>query len=65
MAYSVEVELPVKQVLNKDVRFIIRSDNAKLGELLISKGGVDWYPVNKQTAITMTWKQFARLVESG
>jgi hypothetical protein len=65
MANQVEVELPVKQVLNKDVRFIIRSDNAKLGELLISKGGVDWYPVNAKTAITRTWKQFARLVESG
>ena len=64
MAYSVEVELPVKQVINKDVTFIIRSDDNKLGELRISKGGVDWYPVHAKTAVTKNWKQFARLFES-
>jgi hypothetical protein len=65
MAYSVDIDLPTKVVLNKDVRFVIRSDNAKLGEFLISKGGIDWYPANKKTPITKTWKQFDRLMQSG
>ncbi len=65
MAYAVEVDLPAKLVLNKDVRFVIRSDDAKLGELLVSEGGIDWYPVNKKTPVTKNWKQFARLMQDG
>ena len=64
MAHSVEVELPVKQVINRDVTFIIRSDDSKVGELRISKGGVDWYPARAKSPVTKTWKQFARLFES-
>jgi hypothetical protein len=30
--------------VNADARFIIYSDNEKLGELLISHGSLDWWP---------------------
>ena len=42
--HEIEVELPAKVVLHKDVRFTIRSDGAKLGELHISKGSIDGFP---------------------
>jgi len=64
MAHSVEIELPINQVINKDVTFIIRRHDTKVGELRISKGGVDWYPAHAKRAVTKTWKQFARLFES-
>ena len=62
--HAIEVELPPKVVLHKDVRFTIKADGAKLGELRISKGSVDWLPANKQIPISLTWEQFARLVQS-
>jgi hypothetical protein len=62
--HEIEVELPAKVVLHKDVRFTIRSDGAKLGELHISKGSIDWLPANKQLAISLSWEKFADLVES-
>jgi hypothetical protein len=62
--HVIEVELPAKVVLHKDVRFTIRSDGAKLGELHISKGTIDWLPANKQSAISLSWEKFAELVES-
>ena len=62
--HDVEIELPAKVVLHKDVRFTIKSDGVQLGELRISKGGLDWRPANKQAYISLTWEQFARLLES-
>jgi hypothetical protein len=63
--HVIEVELPAKVVLHKDVRFTIKSDGAKLGELHISKGAVDWWPANKKSKVSFTWERFARLLESG
>ena len=35
--HDIEIEIPPKVVLNSDVRFVVRSDGQKLGELLVSK----------------------------
>ena len=42
--HDIEMEIPPKVVLNSDVRFVVRSDGVKLGELLVSKGSVAWIP---------------------
>ena len=63
--HEIEVEVPAKVVLHKDVRFTIKSDGAKLGELRISKGSIDWRPGNKQKVIRMAWERFDRLMQDG
>jgi hypothetical protein len=62
--HDIEIELPPKVVLHKDVRFTIKSAGAKLGELRISKGSVDWWPANKQSPVSLSWEKFAQLLES-
>lgn len=63
--HEIEVEVPAKVVLHKDVRFTIKSDGTKLGELRISKGTIDWRPGNKQKVIRMGWERFDRLMQDG
>ena len=33
-------------------------DGDKFGELHISKGTIDWYPLNAKIPTKLTWKQF-------
>ena len=49
--HDIEIEIPPKVVLNSDVRFVVRSDGEKLGELLVSKGSVAWIPGHSPQAI--------------
>lgn len=50
---------------NSDVTFVIHSDGEKLGELLISRGTVDWWPAHSKTRrASLSWEQFARLMET-
>lgn len=61
--HEIEVDIPARLVLHKDVTFTIWSDQQKLGELRISKGTIDWKPANKQTTIKKSWEQFDRLMQ--
>jgi hypothetical protein len=59
--HDVEMSIPTtKVVLHADVVFEVRSDGDKLGELRISKGTIDWVPVNAKLPIRLTWEQFDR-----
>jgi hypothetical protein len=44
--HNVTVDLPTRFVLHSDVTFVVWSDEAKLGELQVSKGSIDWVPGN-------------------
>ncbi len=61
--HRVEVVQPPKRVLNSDFTFVVYSDDAKLGELRISKGTVDWRPGRGKKVIKKSWEQFAVLME--
>ncbi|MSQ41703.1 MAG: hypothetical protein EXR65_01505 [Dehalococcoidia bacterium] len=61
--HRIEIELPAT-ILHKDARFTVYSDGAKLGELHVSQGTIDWKPVSRQRPIRHTWERFARLMES-
>jgi len=62
--HDVSFEIPQKFVLSKDVTFEIKSDGAKLGELLISKGNIEWVPANNSVKKRrLTWERFASLME--
>lgn len=60
--HDIEVEIPPRLVLHKDVSFVIKSDGLKLGELRVSKGTIDWRPGNKRKVVSLTWEQFDRLM---
>jgi hypothetical protein len=63
--HDIEVEIPPRLVLHKDVSFVIKSDGLKLGELRVSKGTIDWRPGNKRKVVSLTWEQFDRLMREG
>ena len=64
MAHEVVLDIATKFVLHKDVKIEVKTDEGKLGTLLVSKGNIEWLPagnhVNKKR---MTWKSFAKLIE--
>lgn len=65
MAHEVTLDIASKFVLNKDVKIEVRTDEGKLGTLLVSKGNVEWLPAgNSVNKKRMTWKKFAELIES-
>jgi hypothetical protein len=50
--------------VNTDAELVARSDGAIIGRLLVSKGGVDWWPANAQKRhYTMTWEKFRDAME--
>lgn len=50
------------EVVNADLVIEVRSDDDKLGELRLSKGSIDWVPSHHQTAISLPWEQFDRIM---
>lgn len=58
-----EVQQPAKQVLNADLSVTVYSDGMALGELLISRGSIEWRPAGRQKTSRWTWEQFAQLME--
>jgi len=65
--HEVNLNLHTKVVAHKDVELEVRSDGAKLGTLLISKGNVEWLPANNSVRkYRMSWEKFAAfMVEHG
>lgn len=64
--HRVDMSFPKKpiDIGKSDVRMAVYSNDSKLGELGISKGGVTWWPVNRTyPSKDITWEQFAKLME--
>ncbi len=62
--HEVSFEIPQKFALAKDVVFEIKSNETKLGTLLISKGNVEWIPANNSVKKRrLSWEKFAELME--
>ena len=65
MAHEVTLNINSKFVLNKDIEVEVKTDEGKLGTLLISKGNVEWKPVgNSRNKKRLSWTKFAALLES-
>jgi len=60
--HEVTVEIPTGIVLHSDVKFVVRSDDERLGELQVSKGTIDWIPGNARTRYRMGWERFHELM---
>ena len=65
MSHEVRARMDTKVVTNKDLEIIVRTNDGKLGTLLISRGNVEWLPkgnhVNKRR---LSWQKFAQLMEA-
>lgn len=64
MAHEVRVKIDTAVVGKKDFEIVVKTDSAKLGTLLISKGNLEWLPkgnsVNKKR---LSWAKFAEFME--
>lgn len=64
MAHEVTLDIATKFVLHKDVKVEVRTDDGKLGTLLISKGNIEWLPAkNSVNKSRLTWSKFAELMQ--
>lgn len=63
-----EVRLSTKSLLvaGIDLEFDVKADNAVMGTLSVSQGGLMWRPRHgrRNRGIPITWKQFADWAES-
>jgi len=65
-SHKLEISLPPKVILNSDVVIDVQSDDAKLGELRISRGSIDWIPGKHQASFRLSWERFDEVMrESG
>ena len=56
---------PNVEVVNRDITFEVHDGGSLMGYVLISRGGIDWKPVNKSwdDAVKVTWARFAEWIE--
>jgi hypothetical protein len=62
--HNVYFELPERELGKVDATFVIYQNDDKLGKITISKGAIEYKPVNKQKPIKLGWGQFDRLMKS-
>jgi hypothetical protein len=60
---ELELRLPSRPIVNVDASITVKQRGQVLGELLISRGSLDWRPAKHQYPIKMSWRQFAKLME--
>ena len=61
--HNVLFSLPELEVGKVDATIVIKKDDMKLGELRISKGGLDYYANKRKTAITVSWTELDGLLK--
>ena len=64
MKHEVSAKIVTKVLNRKDLEIIVKGDGQKLGELLVSKGNIEWVPSgNFVYKWTMSWKKFAEVMQ--
>jgi hypothetical protein len=61
--HDVTIDLPTRFVLHSDVTFAVWSNDAKLGELQVSKGSIDWLPGNGRRRYRVRWEAFSDFMQ--
>ncbi|NTS42997.1 hypothetical protein HRG84_19075 [Flavisolibacter sp. BT320] len=61
--HNVYLDLPKREINKVDAHFEIYQNDAKMGRITVSKGGLDYYPSNSKKPIKITWSQFDRMVK--
>lgn len=63
--HRVTVTLPSHELTGVDLKLDVVADGKKLGELLVSRGGLTWKPRGRKTnMVGASWEQFADWMES-
>ena len=62
--HKVTVTTPPQELERSDVAFVVSHDGKKLGELLISKGAINWKSSKKQYTKKLSWVKFDELFET-
>jgi hypothetical protein len=60
--HNVYFDLPERELGKVDANFYIYKDGEKLGQITISKGGLDYYPSNSKKPIPISWSKFDRMM---
>ena len=64
MSHKITMKIPRMAVGSRDVIFVVTRNSVKIGELLISKGNVEWWPKGSKTkGKYMSWKSVADHIE--
>ena len=63
MAYKVQFTVPQRELGNADVSFSAYQDGHLIGELLVSKGAVEWRPRDLQHSYRLNWTMFDRVAQ--
>lgn len=62
--HNILFSLPEVEMKRVDARLIIKKDSVKLGEMQISRGGIDYYPRGRKVnAITLKWTQLDKILQ--
>ena len=65
MAHKVKVAWPILELGGQDVHIYIEKDSEKIGELLISKGNIEWWPKgHSRRRKRFTWREFQYYIET-
>lgn len=60
--HHIEISLPTKPLKNVDTTISIWSDGEKLGDLLVSRGSLDWKPAGRKRVKRISWERFAEML---
>ena len=60
--HNVKFTLPERELGKVDARFSIYEDGKKLGEITISKGGLEYFPSSTPKPVIMNWSRFDRVM---
>ena len=62
--HNVFLSIPTAEMGKVDAHFYIYRDNEKLGQITISKGGLDYKPNRRQKPIKINWSKFDELMKT-
>jgi hypothetical protein len=61
--HELHLHLPRTTITKTDAEIVVWSGDSLLGRLLVSKGGIDWWPANnKKVHYTLGWERFAEAI---
>jgi len=63
--HKILTRVPSHEIVNSDLVVEVRADDERLGELLVSRGTIDWRPARSQYVYKLAWDQFDRLMREG
>jgi hypothetical protein len=62
--HRVRFAIPQKEIGNVDLEIEVTSNGTRLGRLLISRGGLDWYPSKASRKRRFGWMRLARTLNA-